>query len=415
MDPITHGIAGSLLGKGYFSERHGRVAFFAVALGSVFPDIDVVAEFFTDDPLSVIRYHRGFTHSLLGLPLFAVALAWLTVWALPSLDALFARRGRTRERWRGKDSPSWTVLALAYGVGILSHIVLDAMTSYGTRIWNPVSSERVAWDFLFIIDFTLTALVLLPQFMPWVYRDRREAVARAAGLYIVCGLLAAGIWLLTRSQGFPFSRSGLVLLEAALAAFFFLPAWRGRGFQVSRGEWCRGAVWATAIYLLACGVAHHAALQRVAGFASARGIQVVRQAAIPIPPSLLSWDGMILAPDGVYQGRFSLRDSRPAPFLYFPDSPPSPVMRQALALPEVGTYLWFARFPVIRTSREGALNDVDFLDLRFSMRRNPEKTPFTYRVVLDDEGDLVEADWVVGATGMNLRRLRPPRVPAEKK
>ena len=44
MDPITHGIAGALLGKGYFAERKGRVAIFAATLGAVFPDIDIVAE-----------------------------------------------------------------------------------------------------------------------------------------------------------------------------------------------------------------------------------------------------------------------------------------------------------------------------------------------------------------------------------
>ena len=48
-------------------------------------------------------------------------------------------------------------------VGIASHILFDSATSYGTRIWNPFSTDRVAWDFVFIIDFVFTAIVLLPQ------------------------------------------------------------------------------------------------------------------------------------------------------------------------------------------------------------------------------------------------------------
>ena len=52
MDPVTHGITGALLGKGYFSKRHGRVAIFAATLGAVFPDVDIIAEVVSRDPLA---------------------------------------------------------------------------------------------------------------------------------------------------------------------------------------------------------------------------------------------------------------------------------------------------------------------------------------------------------------------------
>ena len=44
MDPVTHGIAGALLGKGFFSDREEKVAIFAATLGAVFPDIDIFYE-----------------------------------------------------------------------------------------------------------------------------------------------------------------------------------------------------------------------------------------------------------------------------------------------------------------------------------------------------------------------------------
>src|SRR5487761_473012 len=93
MDPVTHGIAGALIGKGFFahrssstnrllfkkrSSRTARVAVFAATLGAVFPDVDIFVEAFSHDPLAIARYHRGFTHSFVGLPIFAAALAWLT-------------------------------------------------------------------------------------------------------------------------------------------------------------------------------------------------------------------------------------------------------------------------------------------------------------------------------------------------
>jgi len=59
MDPVTHGITGALLGKGYFSDRHGRVAIFAATLGAVFPDIDTIADAISRDPLAIIKYNRG--------------------------------------------------------------------------------------------------------------------------------------------------------------------------------------------------------------------------------------------------------------------------------------------------------------------------------------------------------------------
>src|SRR5580693_1559048 len=146
MDPVTHGITGALLGKGYFSERHGRVATFAAVLGAVIPDIDIVAELISRDPLAIVKYHRGITHSFVALPVFALLLGALTSWWM---------------RKRQIESPPWGIIVLLYGAGIASHILLDGMTSFGTRMWTPISQKRVAWDLLFIIDFSFTAIILL--------------------------------------------------------------------------------------------------------------------------------------------------------------------------------------------------------------------------------------------------------------
>ena len=78
MDTITHGIVGALIGKGFFSERNGRVATFAATVGAMFPDVDVVQEIFSTDPLAIVKYHRAITHSFVALPFFAALLAWLT-------------------------------------------------------------------------------------------------------------------------------------------------------------------------------------------------------------------------------------------------------------------------------------------------------------------------------------------------
>jgi membrane-bound metal-dependent hydrolase YbcI (DUF457 family) len=388
MDPLTHGLTGALLGKGYFSERHGHTAAFAVTLGAVFPDVDVVAEFFSRDPLSVIKYHRGFTHSFVGLPLFAAALALLTRW------------------WRRKDpqGPSWSILAVAYGVGIASHIFLDAMTSYGTQIWNPFSSDRTAWDLLFIIDFSLTAIVLLPQAAAWVYRRRENAASRAVGLWLLFTGLAAAVWALARATGFPFASWGVAGVSLILAALFFLPARREWGFRVRPSSWCRAGVYAMLGYIAACAVAHHEALARVKAFAAGNKVQVVRLAALPLPPTFLNWSAAILTPDGVFRSRFRLGSSQPAAYEFIADSPPDAFVAEALRLPDIQTYLWFARFPVIRTSREGDRHNVEFADLRFFGRRSQAPMPFTFRVVFDSDGRFLEEEWAENALGLHRKK-----------
>ena len=102
MDPVTHGIAGALLGKAFFSKRQEKVAIFAATLGAVFPDIDTFstyAQIAHHDPLAIVKYHRAITHSFVGLPVFAVLLAVLTPRVLTcSSDAIRAFRIGKRRR-----------------------------------------------------------------------------------------------------------------------------------------------------------------------------------------------------------------------------------------------------------------------------------------------------------------------------
>lgn len=389
MDPITHGITGALLGKGLFSERHGRIATFAAILGSVFPDVDVFQEAFVRDPLSIVKYHRGVTHSFVCLPIFAGLLAWLTRW--------IAKR-------TGHESPSWPMLTLIYGVGIASHIILDAMTSFGTRIWDPISQQRVAWDVLFIIDFTLTSIVLLPQVIAWIYRDREKSLGRAIRTWLTFTLAAFVVWAVTRAAGFPFHIWIAFFASVVMAGAFFLPSLRGWGYGVTRAKWCQGGLIVLLAYLLACAYAHHAALLRVANFARLNHIVVDRMGAIPIPPSLLDWGGVIRSVDGVYQTNLDLRDAKPPEFHFMSDSPPDTFIARAMQLPEVQLYWRFARFPVIRSSFEDGHHVVDFAEHRFVSRHRESPQPFTYRVVFDAAGKVVAQGW--HSNGMLRREMK---------
>jgi membrane-bound metal-dependent hydrolase YbcI (DUF457 family) len=403
MDPLTHGITGALLGKGFFSGRQGRVATFAATLGAVFPDIDLVAEFASRDPMAIVKYHRGITHSFVALPFFAAVLAWLT---------------RVVARRRGIETPSWAMLTLIYGVGIASHILLDGTTSFGTRMWTPFSQKRVAWDLMFIIDFALSSCVLLPQVAAWIYNEEARTHSlsrpRAKKMWALFSATALLVWCVARFTGYPFHIWVVGIASAALAALFFLPGTNGWGFGVSRPRWCRAGICVTLAYVFLCAAAHHAALIRVGNFAAANQIAVVRMGALPVPPSFLDWGDLIRTPDGVYQSRFDLRQGQYPSFYFVADSPPNEFVARAMQLPEIRLYWNFARFPTIHTSDIDGEHIVDFSEHRFTNGNRRAPQPFSYRVVFDRAGDVTAEGWLQNGMFMQLmRRMQKPPAPVQ--
>ena len=394
MDPITHGIAGALIGKAFFDkapasenskESHSRVAIFAATLGAVFPDVDVFADRFSRDPLAIARYHRGFTHSFVGLPIFAIALAWLT----RIFFGWYIRRHR-RDEWA---PPSFALLFVIYAAGIASHIILDGFTSFGTRMLNPLSKDRVAWDVLFIIDFVFTALLLAPQLAAWVHQRREGTSRRAATMWTFLTLLTLAAWTLARAAEFAFSLRAAIIASAIFGALFFLPIARGIGARISRAQWCRGGFYVSCAYIIACGFAHHAAISRLRAFASSHHVVAEKISAIPLPPSLFRWNGLILTRDGVYQSFFSVRSSAAPEFEFWSDSPRNRYTDEAAELEPVRTYLWYARFPVTNFTIRNGKNVVSYADVRFFTGAG-HPMPFTFYVSLDSEGKMTAYGWV---------------------
>lgn len=392
MDTITHGIAGALIGKAFFEGEDllslrpataGRVVTIAATLGAIFPDADMVRLIFSRDPLLILTWHRGLTHSLLALPFFALILAALTRWVAKRLSVT---------------SPQFATLVLIYAAVIASHILLDLITAYGTMIWWPLERTRVSWDLISIIDFAMTAILLLPQFTAQLFRSREDFSRRALRMWLsfsVCAALAG--WLLT-FEGFPPTIPAMLAVIFAMAALLFVPAVRGWGFGVRLNNWNRAGVFAVAVYLGLAVLAHHAALWRITRFAARQQITAENLGALPLPPSLANWDGLIRTPRGVYEVRMNLlehftpKPDDPIEYIYYPDSPPNEIVGTARQLPEVQTYLWFARFPVFRWRKDGANTVAEFADLRFFQRRG--RSSFTYRVTFDANRKVIQQGWL---------------------
>jgi inner membrane protein len=346
MDTLTHGLAGSLLARSTASRPGARAALLIGLAAAMLPDLDIL---FLHTPLDYLRYHRGWTHSFLALPVFALGVALLA--------RFFFRKAKLVTLW------------LFAGVGILSHIVFDWITSFGTMFFFPLSQRRYSLDWVFILDPVFTGIVggTLLSAMAFRSRGRRIAVIGAAVLAGYVGLCAA-------------------LHYRALAE------WRRRDRPP---EGVRAAVLPQFLSPFRwLGLAEHPDSVHVAFFDVG---PFARGSSNPRPPRRFS---------EVLQ---SLSDFYPPPgrmvIQHFPQPPPSAALETARALPDVVAYLRFARFPraTVRSAPGGG-SIIVWEDLRFlpwfagpwemDSRGVLRRRPFLYRVRLDAAGRTLESSVV---------------------
>ncbi|MGC1414798.1 MAG: metal-dependent hydrolase [Candidatus Acidiferrum sp.] len=390
MDTITHGIAGALIAKAAFRGEdmfvsrpmnRARIVTWSLMLGAIFPDSDMFREFFSSNPMLILTWHRSITHSLVCMPFFALALAALTRW--------FAR-------WRKWDAPSLLALTGIYAVGILSHIFLDLATSFGTMIWSPLRWSRPAWDLLFIIDITFTALLLCPQILAWVYRQPEGLKNRAILTWSVLSLASLGVAALLQNVGAPISAQTAVIVLLLIAAFFLLPTAGGKGLRVPYATWNRAGLAAAILYIGAAVYAHRVAVDRVKEFVSLFQLKAESLGALPLPPSIWHWDGLVNTPHGVFEVRLDLSEpASPADIehRFYPDAFPNRFIDAAEQLPNVRKVLWFSRFPVVRFHKEGNEAIVEISDIRFQQLRRDRPAAFTYRVKMDLSANVISQGW----------------------
>ncbi|MBL4845767.1 MAG: metal-dependent hydrolase [Planctomycetes bacterium] len=120
------------------ADRLSPLATLGVVLGANLPDLDVLGFPFGGRPY-YLCHHRGLTHALPGLALESLLLAG----AIFGIARLM-RRGGEPLRFRG--------LWLAAAIGLLSHLLLDSLNTYGVRPFLPFSDARFYGDLAFIVD-----------------------------------------------------------------------------------------------------------------------------------------------------------------------------------------------------------------------------------------------------------------------
>src|SRR5262249_8365664 len=132
---LTHALSGALLARATARKdapprsipRRIATGFFACAA----PDLDFVIGAF--GPVAYVLNHRGVTHSLILLPVWA----WLVAWVLAKVL---------------REPGGWRALYGVCAMSIAAHIAGDWITSFGTMVFAPFSDYRAALGTTFIID-----------------------------------------------------------------------------------------------------------------------------------------------------------------------------------------------------------------------------------------------------------------------
>lgn len=110
-------------------------------LAGNFPDLDLFFTHLIPPPLGYLLHHRGHTHTLLYL-LPQAFLIWAMIWlAWPAARQLLKESKPVR---RG--------FALALAAGLLLHICMDYLNSYGVHPFPPVNSNWFYGDMVFIVE-----------------------------------------------------------------------------------------------------------------------------------------------------------------------------------------------------------------------------------------------------------------------
>lgn len=159
MDSLTQIVLGAACGEVALGKKIGNKALLFGAIGGTIPDLDVyVGNWIYNNEIDAMLFHRGFMHSIVFATIMSLALGWL---AFKLYDSGI-RSNKTKLR-------EWIWL---WFLALFTHPVLDCFTPYGTMLFEPFSSYRVAFNNIAVVDpfYTLPFLICM-IFLMFFRRD----------------------------------------------------------------------------------------------------------------------------------------------------------------------------------------------------------------------------------------------------
>ncbi len=333
MDPFTQGLLGAAIVQCGPRQKIGRDASWVAFAAAISPDLDIfVAPVLRwlgrGSSLDGMLFHRGPTHALAMVPVFAMlfALPW---WG--------GRRWWFRRRRPHAPPAGFGWLALCCLLAVATHGLLDLCTSYGTQWFWPFSRARMAWDAVPIVDLIYTPLLVLTLLACYVARKGfRHRPARAKRASLLIGI------------------AGMVLSTA---------------------------------YLVAGRIGHDVARYR--GLEAVGDRKILSAEAYPMLGSILLWRVVVQTPEDWFAVRVHLcgdnknRRLRRAPRL----DAAQPPLPEARTVPEYETFRWFAGGqlrPVVRQDGENTV--VEFHDMRYGLPTDSPNGMWVLRVEVSPTG-----------------------------
>lgn len=173
MDNVTHSLTGLALARAGIDRWCPRAAVLLL-LSANAPDCDILA--LTRGQLAYFEVHRGYTHSLLLLPVMALLSVLVTA-------AIY------------REKLPWLRAWLVGCLGVGSHLLLDATLNYGVRPLIPFSSRWFYLDLNYLYDWNILLILSLAALLPLLARlvsseigerpRQGRGIARLALLFLV--------------------------------------------------------------------------------------------------------------------------------------------------------------------------------------------------------------------------------------
>lgn len=312
MDSITQAALGAAIGEAVLGKKIGNKGMLLGAAVATVPDLDVVLLPFFDQ-VQRISVHRGYSHSFFGVLVLSIVLTLIF------------------SRWKKHADVGWQRWFLFSFLATVTHILLDAFTTFGTQLFLPFSDHRVAFDSITIVDPVYTLPLLI-------------------------GITIAG---LSKSRS-------------------------------SVRSWSNGVGIALSSLYLAFTVINKQSVDRVVEASLQKdGVPYESFITVPVSAANLLWYGVAKTPEGLYIGDYSVLDnSEDIQLSFFPTN-------EYLLEPISDTYLvdrmkWFSRNYYTVAEEDGKLR---FYNLKCDMSgfagdENEAPTTFYFEIETMQDGSL---------------------------
>ncbi len=173
MDSLTQIVLGAACGEAVLGKKIGNKALLFGAIGGTIPDLDVyIGSLLYNNEIDAMLFHRGFMHSILFSVFAAFLLGWVTYKLYNSGNRLHTT---TKNDW----------IKLFFW-SLFTHPILDCFTPYGTQLFTPFTSYRVAFNNIAVVDpiYTLPFLVCMIVLMFFYRKSSRRMLWLKLGLGI---------------------------------------------------------------------------------------------------------------------------------------------------------------------------------------------------------------------------------------